>query len=138
MRRTLVAIALGACLVLAGCGTSMPRPVSRDLQARVAGVRTAVEDGRRFLAKQRLLQLAEEVARLMDGGVLDEGTGLEIIEAIGQVRSVLSLAPEPSPTVAETTAPPPPPDEDGGEGGGKGKGKDKGNGDGDEGHGNDD
>jgi hypothetical protein len=133
VRRAVVAIALGACLALAGCGTSTPRPVARDLQARVADIRTALEDGRAYLAKQRLLRLAEEVARLMDGGVLDEGSGLEILDAIGEVRAALSLAPEPSATVIETTASPPPPGDEG-EGKGKGKGKEHG----DEGHGNDD
>ncbi|HET9672722.1 MAG TPA: hypothetical protein VFQ40_07725 [Actinomycetota bacterium] len=133
MRRAIAAVALAACLALAGCGSSTPRPVSRDLQARVGDVRAAVEDGRAFLARQRLLRLAAEVTRLMDGGVLDEGTGLEILDAIGEVRAALSLAPEPSPTVTQTTAPPPPP-----EGEGKGKGKGKGKGHGDDGHGNDD
>lgn len=133
MRRSVVAIVLASCLALAGCGASVPEPVSGALQARVAGVRTAVEDGRTYLARQRLRQLATDVARLIDRGVLDEGAGLEILDAIAEVSSVLTLAPEPSPTVTETT-PPPPPDEDGGEGKGKGKGK----GYGDEGHGNDD
>lgn len=134
MRRAVGAIGLVVCLALTGCGPSTPARVSRDLQARVSGVRGAVEEGRVFLARQRLVRLAAQVTELMNGGILDDGTGLEILDAIAEVRDSLALAPEPSPTVTETTAPPP--TEDGG-GHGDGK-KDKGEGHGDEGHGKDD
>lgn len=134
------AFATVAAIVLTGCGQpSMPRRVSRDLQARVATIRDALEGGQRSEARHELARLARRVDRLLERGLLAEGTAVEILGAARDVGPLLRLAPAPSPTVEET---PPPPDVDGGGNvDGKAKGKDKGGGNGtggDEGHGNDD
>jgi hypothetical protein len=130
--------AILVALTLTSCGDpSMSRAVARDLRRDVAAIRAAVEDGRAFLAKQRLTALNEQVVQLLDRGRIDGATAAEIAESIDVVRAALPSLPAPGPTVVETPSPSPP--EDGGdEGEGNAYGKDKGEGHGDEGHGNDD
>jgi hypothetical protein len=141
--RRLAAAALLVAL-LAGCGQpTMSRAAAGELQRDVAAIRAAAEDGRRYLVKQRLNALAEEVARLLRRGEIDPAAAAEILDSIDVVRAALPLVPAPSPTVVDTPTPTPE-DGDGGEDGGGGEGegnaygKDKDGGKGDGGHGNDD
>jgi hypothetical protein len=99
--------------------------VARDLQDRVATIRSAVEDGRVFFARQQLGRLSTDVDELLDRGLIPDGTAIGIIDAVNAVRDALGLAPAASPTVAPTTEPPPP--EDHGDEG-KHHGEDKGHG----------
>jgi outer membrane biosynthesis protein TonB len=142
MKRSAVAILLVSVLAGACAESAIPQATAADLQSRVADIRSVVEDGRIFAARQQLEKLAGIVDRLMDRQKLDSDTALEILAAIGDVRAALPSAPEPSPVTeptAEPTTPPPPPPEEEDEGGnGQGNDKDKGGGHGDEGHGNDD
>ena len=148
MRRSAVAVLLVPVLAGACAEPAIPQATAADLQSRVADIRSVVEDGRIFAARQQLEKLAGIVDRLMDRQKLDSDTALEILSAIGDVRAALPSAPERSPvneptaepTAEPTTPPPPPPDEEdeGGNGQGNDKDKDKGGGHGDEGHGNDD
>jgi hypothetical protein len=136
MRR--VAAIVIVALFAGACGEpSIPPATALDLQARVADIRSVIEEGRVFAARQQLDKLTNLVGRLLDDGVIDELTAMDIIEAVETVRNALVLAPErsPSPTETSTTPPPSPTDEPGDHGEGKGKGKgNEGKG---KGHGND-
>ena len=142
MRRSTLAIVAVAASLAGGCAEpSMPQATAADLQRRVAEVRTFVENGQVYAARQRLERLTGVVNRLLEGQELDSDTALEILSAIEGVEGTLDLAPERSPVTeptAEPTTPPPSPDEEGEEGNGHGNDGDKGGGHGDEGHGNDD
>ena len=140
MKRSAVAVLLVSVLAGACAEPAIPQPTAADLQSRVADIRSVVEDGRIFAARQQLEKLAGIVDRLMDKQELESETALEILAAIGDVRaalpSALERSPANEPTAEPTTPPPPPPDEE--DEGGNGQGNDKGGGHGDEGHGNDD
>ena len=145
MRRAGLAFVVVA-LLAGSCGeAAFPRATAQDLQGRVADIRSAVEEGRVFAARQQLDKLTTIVGRLMENDVVDDGTAIEILDAAADVRAALELAPTSSATPTETTSPtesisPTPPPEEGEEGNGHGsdKDKDKGGGQGDKGHGNDD
>jgi hypothetical protein len=135
VRRAAFLVLVGA-LLAGGCGDpAIPRGVARDLQADVATIRVVVEEGRVFAARTRLDRLTQDVTKLLDRGVIDEGTAMEILDAAAAVRAALTLAPTSSATPTET--PSPSPEEGEGEGGNEGnaygkdkdKDKDKGNGD---------
>jgi hypothetical protein len=144
MRAGMVAVV--AALLAGACGeAAFPRATAEDLQGRVADIRTAVEDGRVFAARQQLGKLTRVVGRLMEDGVVDDGTAIEILDAAADVQATLELAPTSSSTPTETStptesiSPSPPPEEEEGEGGNAyGQDKDKGKGHGEEGQGNDD
>jgi hypothetical protein len=141
MKRPTLALIVSAALAGACAEPTIPRATAESLQSRVADIRTVVEDGRIFAARQQLENLAGTVVRLLERGELDTTTASEILAAITDVESALALAPDRSPDPTETTTSPPPGEEgDEGNGGGNayGKDKDKGGGSGDQGHGSDD
>lgn len=133
MRRLAITF-VGAALLAGGCGQpSVPRTISRDLQARVATIRAALEDDRIFGARQQLGRLTSEVHRLMETGRIEAGAGIDILDAAAAVTAALGPAAS-APSTPPGTISPSPTEEQGGNA--YGKDKDKGNGD--EGHGNDD
>jgi hypothetical protein len=143
VRRAIPFLVVAALLAGSCAEEEIPRATAASLQDQVAEIRTFLENGQVFAARQRLERLTNTVNRLLDGEKLDSGTALEILAAVDDVEASLELAPERSP-VAEPTTPPPPPEDEGDEGdegeqgNAYGNDKDKGGGHGDEGHGNDD
>jgi hypothetical protein len=132
VRHGAIAAAAAIALVLGSCGHGeLPPALSNDLQDQVASIRRAAETGQRGTALRRLEALVGTVNSLLDGGRIDEGRGLAILQSAEAVGNQLALLPPPSPTV---TSSPSPVQEEGY--GGDGKGKDEGHGH--EGHGKDD
>ena len=73
---------------VAGLGAE-GRRAQRDLERRVDRVESAVRDGDRGKARDRLEDLEEEVEDLEDDGRLSAGSGQAVLEAADAVRSTL-------------------------------------------------
>ena len=136
MRRATIAIAILAILA-SSCGDAAIGPaVATKLENRVAKIRRLAENHQPELARAAAQDLMVFVTQGMNAGRIDQGKGMEILEAAQLVDLRLDLLPQPTPT--ESPLPPPSEEDEGGEGKPEEKGEKPGKGNGDEGHGNDD
>ena len=114
MRRATIAIAILAILA-SSCGDAAIGPaVATKLENRVAKIRRLAENHQPELARAAAQDLMVFVTQGMNAGRIDQGKGMEILEAAQLVDLRLDLLPQPTPT--ESPLPPPSEEDEGGEG----------------------